>query len=158
MSRYYPSKGPYLMPSTDPNIWPTHTPSAKPSNIQSFFHYGIMAYVPCGYLFKYTKVFPSFSQSFTPSDITISQYSCSLFHTLQPTTSTNTKISHYIIFFQYLLYIFYVINISKRVSSCTQSLVPLNSGSFTSLTNSCSVPYFTSPVESNFKQKLYNQN
>ena len=62
MSRYYPSKGPYLMPSTDPNIWPTHTPSAKPSNIQSFFHYGIMAYVPCGYLFKYTKVFPSFSQ------------------------------------------------------------------------------------------------
>ena len=69
MSIYYPSKGPYLMPSTGLNICQTYYPSAKPSNMKSFYPSDILTYVLSGYLRKHPTVVPIFSYSLQSTEI-----------------------------------------------------------------------------------------
>ena len=132
--RSYPSKGPSLIPSTRPNIFQTQYSIAKPSSIQSFNPSKLLTYVPSEYPSKYHKVVPSNDPIITTFWYSISHHFWSLFHTIQPTTNTNTKTSHYIIIFQYFLLIFYVLNIPKRGRNWNHSLVPIRAASVTSIT------------------------
>ena len=131
MHRSYPSKGPSLIPSTVPNIFPKQQPSAKPQIIKSFILYDIMTYVTFVYPIKYPKLVPRNVPLIVSLWYSISNYFWMLFHTIQLTTSTNTKTFHYIIFFQYLLLVFNVLNIYKREIRIGHSpwfqYVPINS-------------------------------
>ena len=54
--KIYPSKGPYMMPSTGPNIWQEQHPTAKPSIIELFHPSALLTYVTTVYPSKYLKV------------------------------------------------------------------------------------------------------
>ena len=112
---------------TGPNIWQTHRPSSKPSIIWSLNTSEILTYVPSLYPSKYTKVVPIHVPLIVAFLYSVSNPFWGLFHTLQPTTNPNTTPSQYIILFQYLLLIFYVINISNRKINWTHFLVSVRS-------------------------------
>ena len=131
--------------------------STNPSHMKSFHIYEILTYVLSWYQIKYPKVVPSLVQLISALWDSLSHSLWRLIHKLRPTTNTNKKTSHYLIFFQYLFLIYYVLNISKRGRNFTQYLVPVPADSVASLPNSYSVLSFTSHVKSNFKLKIDNQ-
>ena len=76
-----------------------------------------MNYVTSVYPSKYPTVAPSTVLLITSFLFSVSSSFWRFFCALQTNTNTNTTTSHYTIFFQYFLLVFYVLNISNRVKN-----------------------------------------
>ena len=69
MTKYFPSKGIYLIPSTGPNIWQKQHPSSKPLALKSFHHSNILPYINFFINVNIQKCSQFFSHSFQPYNV-----------------------------------------------------------------------------------------